>query len=24
VLTKPYRRWDLARRIRGLLDDEQP
>jgi len=23
VLTKPYRRWDLARRIRGLLDDGQ-
>jgi CheY-like chemotaxis protein len=23
VLTKPYRRWDLARRIRSLLDDEQ-
>ena len=23
VLTKPYRRWDLARRVRGLLDDKQ-
>jgi PAS domain S-box-containing protein len=23
VLTKPYRRWDLARRIRSLFDDEQ-